>query len=270
MHDFQHPVDSFEYNEDEINQIQLDEKESFLAAWDDSGEVKIIGLHDKKVYKTLRLKHTNICSSICFRPRKPWEIVSGGMDSKLLHWDFSRPRCVNILDMHEVCSVSADADAYMINPPFVHHLCASADGQYLACALENGLLGIFDLRKKHVHQLFNLHAHLQGASQVAFLNNSVLVSGGNDSCIVVWDLNKANQGPGGDAAVAPAVAPATNGHSEPHDAKNANISQLCKVQEIRHSSKINWLKPFRHDGQQYLAIADQTSDLTILPITVGP
>lgn len=270
LRNFSEAVEDYSVNQEEINQIVVDEKEKFLAACDDSGEIKILDLKDKKVFKTLRHKHTNICASVCFRPRKPWEVVTGGLDCKLIHWDFSRPKCLNQFNMQELQNINPDGGAYMVNPPFIHNLATSVDGHYLAGALENGIVAIFDMSRKYICELFSLHAHSQGASQVHFLNESSLVSGGNDCCIVLWDLSKSNQADNtsqnGGAHSNGTSNGTSNGHSNPHEVRNENISEVCKIQEIQHTGKINWMKPFRVNGQQKLVIGDQTSNLTILDL----
>ncbi|KAK7090603.1 WD repeat-containing protein 53-like [Littorina saxatilis] len=256
----QEPTYVFNSNQDEVNQVVLDEKEQFLAACDDSGEIKVFGLSDRKVFKTLRFKHTNICSTVLFRSKRPWEILSGGMDCRLIHWDFSKPKCLNQFNMQELHSTSNDASAYMINPPFIHHLAKNADGSLTACALENGLIAVFDSTQKHLHEKFCLHAHQQGVSQLHFAADNTLVSGGNDSKIVVWDLNKAEQ------YEAPAGVVA-NGDSAPEDRRNEGITGLCKVNSLTHPQKVNWLAPFLHEDQWRMVVADQTSDLTIYPLS---
>lgn len=266
VYDFENLSNSsecFEVNQEEINQIVLDEKEKYLAACDDSGEIKIIDLHEKKVFKTLRLKHTNICSTACFRLRKPWEIITGGLDCKLIHWDFSRPKCINQFNMQELQSVNADGGAYMFNPPLVHNLSASPDGHFLAAALENGHVAVFDTSRKNIRELYSLHAHSQGTSQVHFLSNTKLVSGGNDCGICVWDLEK--------AILADDESPANghttmNGNSNGLDTRNENISEACKISEIQHVGKINWMKPFILQDGQKIVIADQSPNLTVLSL----
>ena len=277
LSDLDNVVDTFSFNEDEINQIVLDKKEKFLAACDDSGEVKILDIKEKRVYKTLRLKHTNICSTVVFHSRKPWDIITGGLDSKLIHWDFSRPKCLNMFNMEELqTSAPQDLESYMVNPPFVHNISISPDGSYLACALENGLVPVFNTKRKHLQELFSLHAHAQGASQVCFLTENLLISGGNDCCIIVWDLDKSSETDS--AAVTNGTqtsmngASHTNGQSETHshlqDESNNRVSGACKVLEIQHTGKINWLKPYSVDGQQLLAVADQSSNVAILEINI--
>ena len=255
----QEPVHVFQSNQDEVNQVVLDDKEQFLAACDDSGEIKVFGLSDRKVFKTLRFKHTNICSTVLFRSQRPWEVLSGGMDCRLIHWDFSKPKCLNQFNMQELHSTSNDASAYMINPPFIHHLAKNSNGSITACALENGLVAVFDSTAKHLQEKFCLHAHQQGVSQLHFTTDNVLLSGGNDAQIVVWDLNKADEYQEQGDVVA-------NGDCAPEDHRNDGITELCKVTTILHPLKVNWLAPFLRDEQWHVVVADATSDLTIYPV----
>ncbi|XP_041378915.1 WD repeat-containing protein 53-like [Gigantopelta aegis] len=258
--DMQIPVRSLCSNRDEINQIQLDDKEELLAACDDSGEIKVVNLVEWKVLKTLRHKHTNICSSVHFRPSHPWHLFSGGLDCKLIHWDFAKLKALNQLNMQELQSTPTDASGYMFNPPLIHHLDVSPNGKFLACALENGQIEVFDTSHRHIREVFSLFAHDQGASQVHFLDDSFLVSGGNDRHIVLWDLSKA-----GDYEQHESDS-VTNGHSSPLESRNSILSELCKVSSIPHSHKVNWLKPFVQNGQSFVVVADQTNVVKLLPL----
>ena len=254
------PIESFQFNEEEINQIVADEKEINLAACDDTGEVRIISLEEKRLYKTLRRKHTNICSSVCFRAKRPREIFTGGMDCNLIHWDFSRPKCKNMFNMQELQDSPSELGAYMVNPPFVHNLAASGDGKYLACALENGLVSIFDSSKNNISEIFSMHAHTQGVSQVYFVSNSKLISGGNDSIISLWDLSKMYD------SQEDSQVPEANGHSSPIHARNIEMTENCRVLELHHTSKINWMKHFVSEGTTYIVVADMTQELTLMPL----
>lgn len=260
------PVDTFSYNSDEINQIAVDEKEKYLAASDDAGEIRVIDLSLKKLYKTLKNKHTNICASVCFRPQKPWELFTGGLDSKLIHWDFSRHKCLNMFDMSELNNLFESADSYMVSPPFVHHLSASPGGKYLVAALENGLIAVFDSSRKHLRELFSLHTHTQGVSQVHFLSEDKFVSGGNDCCIASWDLSKSHDHPdlvlSNNAHVANGTS---NGHTsdqDPLETQNQTMTDICLISKIEHTGKINWMKPFYRE-QWKIIIADESNKLTI-------
>ena len=54
-------------NKNEINQIALNDKDNFLAACDDGGDINVYDVYKRILLKTLRFKHTNICSTVVFR-----------------------------------------------------------------------------------------------------------------------------------------------------------------------------------------------------------
>jgi len=68
--------------EEEINAVALNETGSALALADDSGAVRVLELPGGKVSRTLR-RHTNICSSVAFRPHRPNNLVSVGLDMQV-------------------------------------------------------------------------------------------------------------------------------------------------------------------------------------------
>lgn len=76
------PVEHFHVNEEEINCLAVNETDSFLAAADDSGAIKIMDLEKKKAIRSLR--HSNICSSVVFRPQRPQSLVSCGLDMQVI------------------------------------------------------------------------------------------------------------------------------------------------------------------------------------------
>ncbi|KAJ4823173.1 Cellulose synthase A catalytic subunit 8 [UDP-forming] [Turnera subulata] len=95
------PMRSYRYNKEEINQIACNSKAAFLASTDDSGDVKI-------------------CSSVQFIPWKPWEVITGGLDSKLVMWDFSKGRAIKIMDFGLPDMKSGSNSPQCFNPAFVH------------------------------------------------------------------------------------------------------------------------------------------------------
>lgn len=127
-------VCEFEYNEDEVNQIAVHEKGAYVAACDDSGEIKVIEVQSGRLFKSLKNKHDNICSTVQFRPNRPWEIVSGGMDSRVVSWEFSSGRALQELNAQELAEDNSDG-AYLVNPPFVHSIHMMANGRMFAAGL---------------------------------------------------------------------------------------------------------------------------------------
>lgn len=76
-------MDAFQgAGEEEINALALNETGSALAVADDSGAVRVLELPGGKVSRTLR-RHTNICSSVAFRPHRPTNLVSAGLDMQV-------------------------------------------------------------------------------------------------------------------------------------------------------------------------------------------
>ncbi|KAK3206829.1 hypothetical protein Dsin_020875 [Dipteronia sinensis] len=113
------PLESYNYNKEEINQIACNSKSSFLACADDSADVKIIDIRQHCLYKTLRAGHSNICSSVQFIPWRPWEVITGGLDSKLVMWDFSKGRPNKIVDFG-LPDMNNNNGGQCYNPAFVH------------------------------------------------------------------------------------------------------------------------------------------------------
>lgn len=81
------PVFECKVNEDEVNSIDILETEACLAAADDSGAVKVISTTSGSVVRTLK-KHDNICSAAVFRPYRSWQLISGGLDCRLIVTDW--------------------------------------------------------------------------------------------------------------------------------------------------------------------------------------
>ncbi|GMH30475.1 hypothetical protein Nepgr_032318 [Nepenthes gracilis] len=229
------PLQSYNYNKEEINQIACNSKSLFLAAADDCGDVKIIDIQQQCPYKTLRAGHTSICSSVQFLPWKPWEVITGGLDSKLVMWDFSRGRPLHVLDFGTLDGWGKRS-VECCNPAFVHaiavpeidmldklnKICAVArgDGIVSVIDIESELAVIksksflkpqkgsqlrsvgsvlatdIEARKlnggKRLNLDYSLGGHTAAASCVAFSlfgeKGKLLISGGNDKTVKVWDL----------------------------------------------------------------------------------
>ncbi|XP_044494916.1 WD repeat-containing protein 53 [Mangifera indica] len=112
-------LECYNYNKEEIDQIACNSKSSFLACADDGGDVKIIDTRQHCLYKTLRSGHSSICSTVQFVPWKPWDVITGGLDSKLVMWDFSRGHLLKIIDFG-LPDVNNSNTGQCYNPAFVH------------------------------------------------------------------------------------------------------------------------------------------------------
>ncbi|KDP21124.1 hypothetical protein JCGZ_21595 [Jatropha curcas] len=146
-------LQSYNYNKEEINQIACNSKAAFLASTDDYGEVKIIDIHQHCLYKTLRGGHTSICSSVQFIPWRPWEVITGGLDSKLVMWDFSRGRPLKIVDFG-LPDMKSSNTAQCFNPAFVHAIAVpDADmldnsGHICIAGRGDGVLNVIDIESE--------------------------------------------------------------------------------------------------------------------------
>ncbi|KAK2169410.1 hypothetical protein LSH36_10g08016 [Paralvinella palmiformis] len=252
------PVCAFTFNEEEINELVLSTKEEYLAACDDSGSIKIINLFDRHIHRTLK-KHSNICAALTFHPKRPSTLFSGGYDSKLIQWDYSRGRSVCIVEMADFGIHGGESNAYLINPPFVHCLAADSTGQYLACGIESALVQLFHINKRNPEHLVTLCGHTEGVSQVHFPRGKLnhLVSGGNDGKILIWDLEAIHQA----GATCNGVS---NGESSNLHLLPSNVANL-PLATIDHGAKVNWLTSLSSNEDVRIIVADTLDRVILYP-----
>ncbi|XP_013606507.1 PREDICTED: WD repeat-containing protein 53 isoform X1 [Brassica oleracea var. oleracea] len=261
------PLESYSYNKDEVNQVVCNGRSSFLASADDSGDVKIIDVGQKCLYKTLRAGHTSICSSVQFIPWRPWEVITGGLDAKLVLWDFSKGRSQKIIDF------SSDNSGQCLNPAFVHSIAVPEMDMVgkldKICAVARGD-GIVDLinieselsRKgaskgcgsssssrnnvaKRVCLDYSVGGHKAAVSCVAFSQfqekGRFLISGGNDKTVKIWDC----------------VRCLDSDNNDNRDLLHLNIDL---------SKKVNWLCTNQSDSEN-LVVCDTTRVVKVYSIS---
>jgi WD40 repeat protein len=134
-------------NADEVNQVSVNAKGRYLAACDDAGEVVVYDLQPLRsgrgapaVFRTLR-GHDNICAAQTFVGWRPWELLTGGLDSQLMHWDFNRGG--RPAASYSTATAASAGASQVLNPPFVHGLALVQTGQRehaVAAALGDGRL----------------------------------------------------------------------------------------------------------------------------------
>ena len=96
-----------------------------------------------------------------------------------------------------------------------------------------------------------LRKHSSSASQVHFAKfrpNDMLVSGGDDSRLVLWNLNSGK----------------CNGTSAA-DNNVKEATSVCVAQEVQHGSKINWISST--SLTQNIFVADLTNDISVYCLT---
>lgn len=254
------PLQTFAYNRDDINQLLIHRNGEFLAICDDSGDIQIVNIEDGRIFKTCRGPgggHENICSTVTFHPKRPWELISGGLDCRVIQWDFSRGRPCHKLNMQEIVG-RGDSGAYLVNPPMVHSISCLDNEPLMVCGLGNGMVVVFDIsKKKHMTVLCSVDVHASAVGCVQYLareegRDPCIVSGGNDSKLVVSRLveeDPKGATPGGSSAAARQV-------------------KLVELSAKDHGYKINWLTtvPSPSSPSCDLAVADQTSNITTYSI----
>ncbi|OWM72972.1 hypothetical protein CDL15_Pgr001086 [Punica granatum] len=147
-------LETYTYNKEEINQIVCSTKSSFLAAADDGGDIKIIDINQKCLYKTLRSGHSSICSTVQFLPWKPWEAITGGLDSKLVMWDFSKGRPLKTVDFGSPDPKSSTNTSQCFNPAFIHSIAVpeidivEKSGKICAVARGDGVVDMINIESE--------------------------------------------------------------------------------------------------------------------------
>ncbi|CAI0560825.1 unnamed protein product [Linum tenue] len=117
-------------------------------------EVKCLDVLMANDWKPLRTYNYNkdeinqICSSVQFIPWRPWGVITGGLDSKLIMWDFSKGRPVKIVDFG---SNSSNNTTQCLNPAFVHAIAVpdvdmvDNAGKICAVARGDGVVDVIDI-----------------------------------------------------------------------------------------------------------------------------
>lgn len=247
---FSKPAQVYSYNSDEINEICYHPTGAYISACDDAGEVKIVSTDTCRLFKTLSGCHSNLCTCAKFLPRKPWEVVSGGMDCKVVRWDFSRPRPVA-----EVSTQSATEEVrsenMLVNPPMVHSLDTWTSNHCIACGLGNGVVAVYETRGKEITPKCMSSVHSAMVACVCCIERVengekkyYVVSGGNDCKIVLSQLVEKEE--------------------KTMSAKKRNFQSaksLQSVAEKQHCSKVNWMCVDSTGNNIY--VVDQTRATTV-------
>ncbi|OBZ91898.1 WD repeat-containing protein 53 [Choanephora cucurbitarum] len=152
------PIQTYEFSKDEINQIDVNENNKFMATADDEGVVNVI-----------------------------W---SGGMDSKVYEWDFSRGLPTNIYDM----SNKEPSAKQMFNPPFVYNMAVSSDGEWIAAGLGDTSIQLLSppnkkQKKSELQEKRLEDGHNTLVNCLSFVSTTHLLSGSANGQVALWDLN---------------------------------------------------------------------------------
>lgn len=122
-------------NDDVLNEIALNSSKSHLAFSMDSGVVGVVDLASK-VISRMKTKHESVCGSVKFIPDRPREIVSGGYDTALLHFDFHEGK---ILSNRKIPAYTV-VGGMGLSPPFIMSIAMSSAGIIAAGTADGRLL----------------------------------------------------------------------------------------------------------------------------------
>ncbi|XP_069720948.1 WD repeat-containing protein 53 isoform X1 [Phaenicophaeus curvirostris] len=266
------PVERFHVNEEEINCLSVNETNSFLAAADDSGTIKVMDLENKKVSRSLR--HSNICSSVVFRPQRPQSLVSCGLDMQVMLWNLqkARPLWSTNLQQREMEADSPQSAGQFLNPPLAHSLSVASCGNVFACGAQDGKVRIFRVTGAKFERELEFQGHSLGVSQVLFLPGVYwLLTGGNDGKVLLWDvgsdIGKQLKSPAKSLQRRKAQAPASTRKDGKLNkvASNEPVKVLPKL-TIQHGEKVNWLSCTEIKGSRRVLVADQSSSVSVYPL----
>ncbi|KAF9129602.1 WD repeat-containing protein 53 [Mortierella sp. 14UC] len=123
--------------EDEINQIQINHRATYLAACDDAGDVRVLDLKTHKWMRKIERTHDNIAMTVQFVPKKDLQALSGGMDKLVVAWDFYKGRATQLIET-DMPQVDVAQSKQLFNPPFVHSIAAHPSGTRMAVGLGDG------------------------------------------------------------------------------------------------------------------------------------
>ncbi|MCJ8744821.1 hypothetical protein PDJAM_G00122990 [Pangasius djambal] len=286
------PVEELkDVGEDEINSLSVSETGASLALADDSGTVRVVDLQTGKVSRTLR-KHTNICSSVAFRPQRPQSLVSAGLDMQVMLWNLQKARPVWTYSLQEALEEeerSQQQAGQLFNPPLAHCVSVASCGNILACAAEDGRVHLARVGAgSRLEQQGVIKAHSQGASQAHFLNFMPhpywLATGGNDGVVALWDISE-EPIVTGEVKVKVQRRKPKNRKSKPqsHEVEEGKRGEEELSEEARsidpshtkmalklkfnHEEKVNWVCPALLKGQPSLLVADQSTSLSVYSLS---
>ncbi|KAI8818507.1 WD40-repeat-containing domain protein [Fimicolochytrium jonesii] len=201
--------------DDDINQICLHEKGTFLAVADDSGQVRVLDMRTRRPFKRFRRGHDSLAMCVRFQPQTSWTLWSGGMDNTVIAWDYSKGAPVAEFDMASPPETSTSPSPsptpeptapQTINPPFVQCMDFSPNGNILAAGLGDGALALIEPplstttakgKGKASGAPWMYRSRLEGGhtwsvAAMTFVpnshiyNNSTLLTGGIDGVVAIW------------------------------------------------------------------------------------
>lgn len=169
---------------DEVSHIAVNAAGTHAAVADDAGGSHVVALADRSVGARLLGRHEGPCTWSAFRATRPWEVLTGGTDQRVVLWNFSRGAA-----LAEAAAPAAAGP--MVNPPMVYSLAVHPNDGAAAAALGSGHVALYDLHERRWAAV--LAGHHAAAASVLFPSFSPrrhMVSAANDRTLVLWDLSR--------------------------------------------------------------------------------
>lgn len=243
----------------------------FAAASDDGTVVVAEWPGGRGKGDPLQAHSGSLCSAVAFRPHRPAELVSVGLDGVAVHWDFERRRKLRTVSLAENGAATGDG-LQVVNPPLPHALSipasttnAAAPGAHrlAAVACQDGAVVLLDLDHGNKPRKpkgkggggggggakagplagaaalsldSDAGGHTGAAACVEFAtfgDGDLLVSGGTDRRLLLWSWTGAAAG---------------------HGALRA---------QVEHKRKVNWLCTAGSGPEARIAVADTSPAVSV-------
>ncbi|KZT09649.1 WD40 repeat-like protein [Laetiporus sulphureus 93-53] len=116
-----------EDEDDVLNELSVSDSGKHLAFSTDSGTVGVVELSSKAVTR-MKARHTSVCGTVKFIPGRSSELVSGGYDSALLHYDFIQNTVLSRFDI----TAPPPSSGVSLSPPFILSTAIAPNGLFAA------------------------------------------------------------------------------------------------------------------------------------------
>ncbi|KAL6305311.1 WD40 repeat-like protein [Sparassis latifolia] len=116
-----------EDDEDVLNELCLSDNGKYMAFASDAGSVGVVELSTKRISR-MKSRHDSICGAVKFVPNRPSELVSGGYDSAVLHFDFSQGTLLSRYDI----TAPLPSSGVSLSLPFVLSTAITSAGLFAA------------------------------------------------------------------------------------------------------------------------------------------
>ncbi|XP_028914712.1 WD repeat-containing protein 53 isoform X3 [Ornithorhynchus anatinus] len=160
----------------------------------------------------------------------------------------------------------------LFNPPLAHSLSVASCGDLFGCGAEDGTVRLFRVTGVEAEGRLAFRAHGLGVSQVRFLPGThLLLSGGNDGKVRLWDVGRAAvgaEGPGeparrrGSGAAARPQRHGGGGRPGTGGAAEGPVPRLT----VDHGEKVNWIAYAEIGGSGRVLVADQSPVISVYPL----